>query len=47
MVLIVETPESILSQSDRVEADQLFGQGITLLSSELLERIKMEILSDE
>ncbi|MFC4986954.1 nucleotidyltransferase family protein [Saliphagus infecundisoli] len=45
--IIVETPESILSQSDRVEADQLFGQGITLLSSELLERVKMEILSDE
>jgi len=45
--IIVETPESILSQSDQVEADQLFGQGITLLSSELLERVKMEILSDE
>lgn len=45
--IIVETPESILSQSDRIEADQLFGRGITLLSSELLERVKMEIVSDE
>jgi predicted nucleotidyltransferase len=43
--LIVETPESILSQSDRIEAEELFGKGITLLSSELLERVKMEILS--
>ena len=45
--IIVETPESILSQSDRIETDQLFGQGITLLSSELLERVRMEMLSDE
>lgn len=45
--IIVETPEAILSQSDRVEANQLFGQSITLLSSELLERIKMEVLGDE
>lgn len=45
--IIVETPESILSQSTRVEPAQLFGQGITLLSSELLERVKMEILSDD
>lgn len=45
--IIVETPESILAQSDRVEPDQLFGQGITLLSSELLDRVKREVLSDE
>jgi len=45
--IVVESPESILSQSDRVEVDQLFGQGITVLSSELLERVKMETLSDE
>ncbi|MEF8819702.1 MAG: hypothetical protein V5A82_08925 [Haloferacaceae archaeon] len=44
--IIVETPESILTQSDRVEPDQLFGQGITLHSSELLDRVKREILSD-
>jgi predicted nucleotidyltransferase len=45
--IIVETPESILAQSDRIEADQLFGQGITLQSSELLERVKREVLNDE
>lgn len=45
--IIVETPESILAQSDRVEPDQLFGQGITLRSSELLDRVKQEVLSDE
>jgi predicted nucleotidyltransferase len=45
--IIVETPESILAQSDRVEPDQLFGQGITLRSSELLDRVKREVLSDE
>lgn len=45
--IIVETPESILAQSDRVEPDQLFGQGITLVSSELLDRVKQEVLTDE
>jgi len=45
--IIVETPESILAQSDRVEPDQLFGQGITLRSTELLDRVKQEVLSDE
>lgn len=45
--IIVETPESILSQSDRVDADQLFGQGITVLSTELLERVKRQVLNDE
>jgi predicted nucleotidyltransferase len=45
--IIVETPESILAQSDRVEPDRLFGQGITLRSSELLDRVKREALSDE
>lgn len=45
--IIVETPESILSQSGRVETDQLLGQGITLLTSDLLERVKKELLNDE
>jgi len=45
--IIVETPASILAQSDRIEPDQLFGQGITLRSSELLDRVKREILDDE
>jgi predicted nucleotidyltransferase len=45
--IVVETPESILAQSDRVEADNLLGGGITLLSTELLERVKREIVSDE
>ena len=45
--IIVETPESILSQSGRVETDQLLGQGITLLSSDLLERVKKELINDE
>lgn len=45
--IVVETTQSILAQSDRVEADQLFGQGITLLSSDLLERVKREVISDE
>lgn len=45
--IIVEEPASILSQSGRVAPDQLFGRGITLRSSELLDRVKMEVLSDE
>ena len=45
--IIVETPGSILAQSDRVEPDQLFGQGITLRSSELLDRVKREVIGGE
>jgi predicted nucleotidyltransferase len=45
--IIVETPQSIMGQADRVDAEQLFGQGLTLRSAELLERVKMEILSNE
>jgi len=45
--ILVETPQSIISQSDRVDAEQLFGRGITLYSTEVLERIKVEVLSDE
>lgn len=45
--ILVETPQSILGQADRVDAEQLFGQGITLYSTELLERVKLEVLDDE
>ncbi|WP_267643515.1 nucleotidyltransferase domain-containing protein [Haloarchaeobius amylolyticus] len=45
--ILVETPQSILNQSDRVDAEKLFGEGITLLSSETLDRVKIEVLSDE
>lgn len=45
--IIVETPQSILNQADRVDAEQLFGTGITLRSSDTLERVKMEVLNRE
>jgi predicted nucleotidyltransferase len=45
--IIVETPQSILNQQDRVDADRLFGEGITLQSTELLNRVKQEVLTDE
>lgn len=45
--IIVETPQSIINQSDRVNPEKLFGEGITLLSSETLDRIKLEVLGDE
>jgi predicted nucleotidyltransferase len=45
--IIVEEPASILSQSYQVAPNQLFRQCITLQSSELLDRVKMEVLRDE
>ena len=45
--LIVETPASILGQSDRVAPEKLFGEGITLRSTETLERVKREVITDE
>lgn len=45
--LIVETPQSIIGQSDRVDAEKLFGEGITLLPTETLERVKLAVLGDE
>ena len=45
--IIVETPQSIISQSSRVDPEQLFAGGITLLSTEVLEQIKMEVISNE
>lgn len=44
---IVETPKSIINQADRVDADELFGAGITLKSSGTLERVKVEVLNHE
>jgi len=45
--ILVETPRSILDQSDRVDAEALFGTGITLLTSETLDRVKREVLGGE
>lgn len=45
--ILVESPESIVSQSDRVDADELFGEGITLRSSELLDRVTKQVISGE
>lgn len=44
---IIETPQSILTQSPRVEPEKLFGEGITLCSTETLTRVKQEVLRDE
>lgn len=44
---IIETPQSIIQQSSRVEPDQLFAQGITIIGSETLQRVKQEVLSNE
>ncbi len=44
---VVETPRSIINQSPRVDSEKLFGEGITLVSSEALERVKREVLGDE
>ncbi|WP_458190106.1 nucleotidyltransferase domain-containing protein [Haladaptatus sp. NG-WS-4] len=45
--ILIETPQSIINQLDRVDAEKLFGEGITLRSSETLDRIKLEVLGDE
>lgn len=45
--ILVETPQSIINQVDQVDAEKLFGEGITLQSTETLKRIKQEVLSDE
>ena len=44
---VVETPQSIINQSPRVDSEKLFGEGITLVSSESLERVKQEVLRNE
>jgi predicted nucleotidyltransferase len=45
--ILVETPQSIINQSDRVDSERLFGEGITILSTETLERVKLAVLGDE
>lgn len=45
--IIIETPQSIINQADRVDAEHLFGAGITLRSSDTLERVKKEVLNRE
>lgn len=45
--LVVETPQSILGQSTRVDPEKLFGAGITLRSSETLDRVVEEVLRSE
>lgn len=45
--MLVETPRSLLNQEDRIDADELFGEGITLRSSETLDRVKLAFLDDE
>lgn len=44
---VVETPQSILQQSTRVDPQKLFGEGITIRSSDTLDRVKQEVLRDE
>lgn len=44
--IIVETPGSLLNQADRVEVDQLFGDGITLYTSETFENLKLELIEN-
>lgn len=45
--IIVETPQSTITQSNRVDTEKLFGEGITLRSTETLERVKLVVVSDE
>lgn len=44
---VVETPDSIRQQSSRVNPQELFGAGITLLDSDALDDVKREILQHE
>lgn len=44
---VVESPKSIIGQTNRIDAERSFGEGITLLSTETLERTKRVILNDE
>lgn len=45
--LLVETPRSIIAQTERIDAAAIFGEGITVLSSDTLERTTLEVLGDE
>lgn len=44
---VVEAPQSNLNQSPRVDSEKLFGEGIALVSTETLERLKKEVFQDE
>lgn len=44
---LVETPQSVLGQKERIDATKLFSQGITLHSTETLERVKVEVLRND
>lgn len=44
---VVETPASILGQSSRVDPAMLFGEGITLYSTDTLDRVRLALLDDE
>lgn len=44
---VVETRESFLGQSDRVDPHQLFAEGITIESSPTLDDVKSEVVSDD
>lgn len=44
---VVETPGSIVGRVDRVDSEKIFGEGITILSSPALDRVKSEVLGDE
>lgn len=43
---LVETPASVRQQSNRVDSQQLFGEGITIISSGELDRLKQELLEE-
>lgn len=45
--ILVETPQSIIHQQELVEPELLFGQGITLLTTETLDRVKQEVFGRE
>ncbi len=42
---VVETPTSIHQQSNRVDPQKLFGEGITLISTGTLDEVKKELLA--
>lgn len=45
--ILVETTESFLNQSDRIDEARLFGEGITVFSTPSLDRVKQEVLGRE
>lgn len=44
---IVEIPKSVTNQSSRIDPEKLFGEGITLISSPALKKVKKEVVQDE